>query len=966
MSKGFRLSLCGIVMLCTGSVRAGADQDEPRIQGKPLSEWVKGLKSADAQVRLATVQKLAGLGLQAQPAVPALVQVLKDRSPAVRQAAAQAFRGLGPGAVPALVEALKGKDSELRRGAADAFRLMYRPPPPAQAALAEAAKGKDVYVRLSATFALHQSRPTNKAIADLCEVLAAGLKEEDVGVRRLAAGLAGSLRFLSGASGQKVNDALMTALKDRDLGVRLAAANTLVPASPFGFSRPVPLPAVLAVFKEALKDADEEVRQQGATGLARLGSRAETAVDALAAALKDRNATVRQHVAYTLAQIGPEARPAVLALAAALHDDQAVVRQLAAQALSVIGPAAKAAVPALLIALKDAEAGVRLSAVEALGNIGPAAKDTVPALLTVLDKGDNGPVPPGRFGRFGAPFAQPFASPRYLSPASARQLAAEALGRIGPDARAAVPALFKLLKDGGSLEGTAAAALRGIGKPAVPALVEGLQHGGLRLVCIETLGSIGAAPAKAVAVMMESLSAREDRLRRQSAFALGQLGEAAKPAVPALIKVLTTADNGAGLRGLAAQALGEIGPGGAAAVTSLRAALKDADPFVRHRAAYALGRIGPKAKGATAALKELLKDQDAYVRRAAAHALKQIGAGAGDIPKKYRSAIDKGLTWLAKQQHKDGHWSAEGDQYPTAMTGLAGMALLAEGSTVATGKYKDNLRRAVDWLVANSQGKSGLIGGGNQSETGRYMFGHGYGMLFLACACDGETDKARKRKLAAVLNRGAQFSDRAQTSRGGWGYVSAREGGNFDEGACTVAQVQALRAARNAGIPVPGDVLKKARKYLRDSTGADGGVIYSLVQRSGGGRPALTAAAVAVAYRPADYDHPTVKKWLQFCRRVIPLPNPGGRFGHDEYTVYYYAQAVHGLGNEGYAKLFPQSKEADRLTWDKYRDALFAVLLTKQNADGSWASTTVGPVYGTALSLTVLQLDREALPLYER
>jgi hypothetical protein len=340
-------------------------------------------------------------------------------------------------------------------------------------------------------------------------------------------------------------------------------------------------------------------------------------------------------------------------------------------------------------------------------------------------------------------------------------------------------------------------------------------------------------------------------------------------------------------------------------------------------------------------------------------------AGAGEIPKKYRPAVEKGLAWLVKQQHRDGHWSAAADQYPTALTGLAGMALLTEGSTAGKGKYKDNIRRAVDWLVAHSQGQSGLIGGGDQRESGRYMFGHGYGMLFLACAYEGETDKARKRKMADVLNRGVKFSGQAQTTRGGWGYISAKDGNNFDEGACTVAQVQALRAARNAGIPVPDGLLKTARKYLTLSTGADGGVIYSLGQGGGGGRPALTAAAITVAYSPAEYNSPIVKKWFTYCQRIIPAPNRG-RFGYDEYTLYYYSQAVHGLGDQGYAKLFPQSKQADQLTWSRYRAALGEALLQKQNADGSWAGSSVGPVYGTALFLTILQLDKEALPLYQR
>ncbi len=73
-----------------------------------------------------------------------------------------------------------------------------------------------------------------------------------------------------------------------------------------------------------------------------------------------------------------------------------------------------------------------------------------------------------------------------------------------------------------------------------------------------------------------------------------------------------------------------------------------------------------------------------------------------------RKVITGGLDYLAYNQHKLGHWTAQG-RYPTAMTALAGMALLSEGSTTTQGKYAENIRRAVDYLVRQSR-PNGLIG----------------------------------------------------------------------------------------------------------------------------------------------------------------------------------------------------------------------------------------------------------------
>src|SRR5271170_7870885 len=115
-------------------------------------------------------------------------------------------------------------------------------------------------------------------------------------------------------------------------------------------------------------------------------------------------------------------------------------------------------------------------------------------------------------------------------------------------------------------------------------------------------------------------------------------------------------------------------------------------------------------------------------------------ARADDIPAKYQKVIDKGLDWLGKQQFRDGHWEANGGQYPTTITALSGMALLMEGSTMREGKYSERIRRAVDWLVERSQ-RNGLIGNPNNfSEAARYMYGHGFSLLFLASVYGEEED----------------------------------------------------------------------------------------------------------------------------------------------------------------------------------------------------------------------------------
>ena len=243
------------------------------------------------------------------------------------------------------------------------------------------------------------------------------------------------------------------------------------------------------------------------------------------------------------------------------------------------------------------------------------------------------------------------------------------------------------------------------------------------------------------------------------------------------------------------------------------------------------------------------------------------------------ASIGRALDYLAREQRRQGYWEANQGQYRVAMTALAGNAMLAEGSTTTRGKYSKNIRLAVDYLLDMAQ-PSGLIG---FRDDYHYTYGHGFSMLFLSQVFGEEEDADRRADLKRVLIKAVEFSAQAQTERGGWGYVSAKDQPNFDEGSTCITQVQGLRACRNAGIPVPKEIIDKAKKYIQDCTTAEGGVQYSI--RGGGPRPPTTAAAVAAMFNAGEYgesDH--VQKMLKFCRENV-WPAKGGAqqqqlFGH--------------------------------------------------------------------------------------
>ncbi len=322
-------------------------------------------------------------------------------------------------------------------------------------------------------------------------------------------------------------------------------------------------------------------------------------------------------------------------------------------------------------------------------------------------------------------------------------------------------------------------------------------------------------------------------------------------------------------------------------------------------------------------------------------------ATAGKHDPKWDQAIDKGLKWVAKTQSSNGHWTASG--YTTAMTALAGTALIASGSTTIQGPYSKNIRKAVDYLLdVKFNRNSGLFG---DMQDNRYTYGHGFAMLFLSQVLGEEEDEERREELIEVLTKAVEFSGRAQTPSGGWGYVSAKDGNNFDEGSTTITQVQGLRGCRNGGIVVPNEVIENAKDYIYGCKNADGGISYSSRNR-GSSRPAITAAALATLYNAGDYDSKHVPEMLEYCKKnLVNLSDGPQSFGHWHYTYLYYSQVVYRQGGK---------------EWDPFRDKLYNKIIGEQLGDGSWQGTTVGPIYVAACNLIMLQLDRAYLPIYQR
>lgn len=308
-------------------------------------------------------------------------------------------------------------------------------------------------------------------------------------------------------------------------------------------------------------------------------------------------------------------------------------------------------------------------------------------------------------------------------------------------------------------------------------------------------------------------------------------------------------------------------------------------------------------------------------------------------------SIDAGLRYLAQSQNSDGSWRTRGASggYPTAMTSLAGLALLSSGSTPTAGAYARNVSGAVTYLLGNAR-PDGLIA--SIDEEYHSMHGHGFAMLFLAQCYGMEENPARQAQIRSVLQRGVQLTERSQSAAGGWLYTPDSRS---DEGSVTVTQVQALRACRNAGIAVPKRVIDRAMEYLVRSANPDGGIRYQ-AGRSGPSRAPITAAAVVCWYNAGIYDEPEVNAALEYVKQTL-APAAGRTTGHHYYAHFYKAQVMYLSGAD---------------TWEAYFRAMRRQLLQEQASDGSWMGDQVGQTYGTAIALLILQLPYKHLPIMQR
>jgi len=341
-------------------------------------------------------------------------------------------------------------------------------------------------------------------------------------------------------------------------------------------------------------------------------------------------------------------------------------------------------------------------------------------------------------------------------------------------------------------------------------------------------------------------------------------------------------------------------------------------------------------------------------------------------------ALDAALGWLARHQDDSGRWDADGfmkhdspahplcdgpgsSMQDVGVTGLAALAFLGDGNTLRSGPYKDQLKRAVRWLL-DQQDSRGLIG---SSASHDFIYGHAiatYALVEAAGLSEYRLIRPAVQKALDYLesHRNPYMVWRYQprdndndTSVTGWGimaYVSARNFGfevndrALDTCAVWLDQVTDSSTGRHGyskrgelSSRHPGDHASRFPPERGECMTAVGLFCRAFLGQDPREQPVMARAAELISAKPPQWD--------------------AARGTVDHYYWYYGSYALYQMGGQ---------------LWREWSAALNDSVIDTQRTDGnfkgSWDPAGAwgedgGRVYSTAILALTLQAYFRYTPL---
>ena len=361
------------------------------------------------------------------------------------------------------------------------------------------------------------------------------------------------------------------------------------------------------------------------------------------------------------------------------------------------------------------------------------------------------------------------------------------------------------------------------------------------------------------------------------------------------------------------------------------------------------------------------------------------------------SSLSKGLVWMANAQLDNGGWGAgthnhQGIRDPHAVaadpatTALVGMALLRNGNTLTKGKYSENLKKALDFLleaVENTPEQSRYITNlkGTQPQT---KLGQNIDAILTMQFFTNIMSKIDKRdcecieRIEKALDKCVRKIQQAQDVDGG-----IKDGGWAPVLQSALAN-NALESAKDAGAKVDDKVLEKSRNYQKGNfdvktnsgvTGKAAGVLLYSV--SGSARASAKEAQKAEATIQKAKKEGKVRQDAEVS--VQSLEEAGmSKTEAERYATAYKIRGaaaaraqdgdvISGFGSNGGEEYLSYLMTGESLiisqdnTWKTWFEKMAGRLVQIQTNDGSWQGhhCITSPVFCTATCLLILSIDKD-------
>ncbi len=425
------------------------------------------LNSENAAVSAQAIEVITAIGPPAGPAVPALIgrrtaadenqqakidaALVQIGGPAVSELiviinanpsdaahwSAECLRKIGLDAVPSLITSLESNDPKEQRIAIDALILIRQDAEPAVPLLINIIKNNPAQLSGPALEALAAVGAPAETVLPLAQSALTGSSPE---LRLSGARALASL----GKDSSPALANLIRALNDQDSAVRIQSARAI------SAMKPAPDSAVRPLI-DVIKNSDGELQVEIIQALGRMGETGAPAIPVLVELLSTANAELQAVIAESLGMMGSAASTALQEIEKGFASDQPATRIASLAAFVSIENDSARKVDVLTRTLDDPDLAVRLVAIEKIGDLGRAGEPAAEKLYELTGRAEEREAAMEVLAGMRIRSVPLLVRALQNTDPYVRQYAAERLGELRADARAALPDLKKLQDDDNDL-----------------------------------------------------------------------------------------------------------------------------------------------------------------------------------------------------------------------------------------------------------------------------------------------------------------------------------------------------------------------------------------------------------------------------------------------------------------------------------------------------------------------------------